>query len=248
MYHIRIARITSLAKHINRITNNEDEVKKKYNQNVSAEDEWSHITGVGSKIEAADPMNVSDRTIFFSNKTKPVTKQEIVQEKTEEMKDQMSNTNQYMKFVNVLLKQKTENIKKILEQEKRFAEELNCFQDTPKSRHELENLNSKYVGEKDIRTVLSNLEVEYGKIKEKFEYQQSLIEKTKNQLLAKMQQIEAVREELKYVEQKQTAKQVDDPLLTIKMELKKMGINDESGKISKALQMLANKSDDNTQS
>lgn len=232
-----------MAKHINRVSNNEDDIKKKYNQNVSAEDEWSHITGVGTKIEAADPMNVSDRTIFFSNKTKPTTKQELVQEKTEEVKDQMSNTNQYMKFVNGLLKQKTENLKKILEQEKRFTEELNCFQDAPKSKQELEQLNSKYVTEQDMRTILSNLESEYGKIKEKFEYEQSLIEKTKNHLLSKMQQIEAVREEIRIRAQKQTrAQQDDDPLATIKMELKKMGINDESGKISKALQMLANKS------
>lgn len=231
-----------MVKHINRVSNN-DEIKKKYHQNVSAEDEWSHITGVGTKIEAADPMNVSDRTIFFSNKTKPTTKQELVQEKTEEIKDQMSNTNQYMKFVNVLLKQKTENLKKILEQEKRFAEELNCFQDTPKSKHDLEQLNPKYIGEKDMKTILANLEAEYGKIKEKFEYEQSLMEKTKGQLIAKMQQIEAVREELKFVSQKQAkSQQIHDPLTTIKLELKKMGINDESGKISKALQMLANKS------
>lgn len=234
-----------MAKHINRISKSDEEAKKHYNQEQSAEDEWSHITGVGTKIEAADPLNVSDRTIFFSSKTLPTTKQELVQEKSDEIKDQMSNTNQYLKFVNVLLKQKTDNLKKILDKEKQFAEELSCFQESPKARTELEKLHSKYINEADAKTILANLENDYNKIKEKLEYEQTVLNNTKSQLETKKQQIEALKEEMKFITQKQRAQPAaDDPILTIKHELKKLGINDESGKISKALQMLASKLDD----
>lgn len=229
-----------LVKHIQRVSG--DDPKKQPDKNVT-EDEWSHIAEIGSKIESADPLNVTDRTIFFS-KNQASTKQELVQEKSDEFKDQINSTNQYQKFVNVLLKQKTDNLKRMLEKEKQFAEELNCFQDKPKAKHELEKLHSKYVGESDVKTILANLESDYGRLKEKFDYEQSLVEKTKNQLEAKKQQIDAFKEEMMFINQKQKDVPVsDDPILTIKSELKKMGISDESGKISKALQALSSKLD-----
>jgi len=232
-----------LTKHINRVSKDEEN-KKRYNQDVSAEDEWSHITGVGTKIEAADPLNVSDRTIFFSNKSQASSKQELVQEKSDEIKDQMSNTNQYLKFVNVLLKQKTDNLKKVLEQEKRFAEELSFFQDAPKARHDLEKLHSKYIKETDVKSLLSNLEAEYGRIKEKLDYEQSLVDRTKAELDTKKQQIDAMREELTFLSKKQkTALPAEDPVLIIKHEMKRLGIQDESGRIARALHLLSGKLD-----
>lgn len=229
-----------LPKHIQRVSDDENAVKKRYNKDVPAEDEWSHITEVGSKIEAADPLNVTERTIFFS-KNQATTKQELVQEKAEEFKDQMTNTSQYQKFVNVLLKQKAENLKKMLEKERQFAEELSFFQNAPKAKHDLEKIHSKYIEERDVKTILANLESDYERLKEKYDYEQTLLDSTKKQMDLKRQQIDALQEEMKFINQKQKMQKPTDPVLAIKHELKKMGVTDESGKITEALRTLSKK-------
>lgn len=231
-----------MAKHINRVSKEDEELKKHYNQNTDAADEWSHITGVGSKIEVRDAMDVSDRSIFFSKKPQFQTKQEIVQEQSEIFKDDMNNTHQYQKFVNVLLQEKVKNVKKMLDAEKKFAEEMSFFQDISKTRPDLEKINPKYIKESDAVTLVKNLEEDYAKMQMRLEHEQSVIEKTKDQLHAKRQQIAHLKEELSYISQKQKKEQIpDDPILTIKHELKKLGISDDSGKITQALSTLANK-------
>ena len=231
-----------MVKHINRISKEEEDLKKRYNQNVDASDEWSHITGVGSKIEAHDAMDVSNRSIFFSSKSKPQTKQEIVQEKSEEFKDNISNTHQYQKFVNVLLQERVKDLKKMLDNEKRFAEEMSFFQDVKKDKVDLNKVNPKYVTKNDAQLLVSNLESEYKIMKEKLDHEQSVIQKTRLSLEAKKLQIEQLKEELHYLGQKQQKQeQPIDPILTLKHELKKLGISDSSGKIAQALDMLQNK-------
>ena len=227
-----------MVKHIGRLTKDGELIK---NQDES-DDEATIITELGPKIEIQDPLEVKDRTIFFSSKEIPKTKQEIVQEKSEAIKDQLNTTNQYQKFVNVVLQERMGDIKKILDKEKRFSEELNCFQDTTKTRHELEKVNSKYITEADTKALLDNLETEYNKMKEKFEYELSRIEKTKTDLQAKRQQIETLKEEMKFIVKKENKQEViDDPVLTLRHELKKLGISDDSGKITEALRMLSKK-------
>lgn len=231
-----------MVKHINRVSKEEEELKKHYNQNTDAADEWSHITGVGSKIDSHDAMDVTDRAIFFSNKPQLQTKQEIVKEQSEIFKDDMNNTHQYQKFVNVLLQEKVKNVKKMLDNEKKFAEEMSFFQDTTKSRSDLDKVNPKYIKESDVASLVKTMEDDYSKMQMRLEHEQSLIEKTKNALQAKRQQIEQLKEELSYISQKQKNEQTpDDPILTIKHELKKLGINDDSGKITQALSALASK-------
>lgn len=231
-----------MVKHISRVSKEEEDLKKHYNQNTDAADEWSHITGVGSKIEVRDAMDVSDRSIFFSNKPQFQTKQEIVKEQSEIFKDDINNTHQYQKFVNTLLQEKVKNVKKMLDNEKRFAEEMSFFKDTVKVRPDLEKINPKYIKESDATTLVKNLEDDYNKLQMKLEHEQSVIEKTKNDLQTKRQQIEQLKEELSYISQKQKKEQTpDDPILTIKYELKKLGINDDSGSITKALESLSKK-------
>ncbi|MEO9310477.1 MAG: hypothetical protein ABI337_09350 [Nitrososphaera sp.] len=234
-----------LVKHINRMQ--KDEADKHYNKDVTAEDEWSHITEIGPKIEIQDPLEVSQRSIFFSKEKQNSTKQEIVQEKSEQVKDQINNTNQYQKFVNVLLNERINELKKVIEKQKRFTDELNCFQETPKNRVDLEHLNPKYITEEDTKSLIGALESEYRKVEERLEHEQSLIEKTKNELQLKRQQIDQLKDELKFISQKQQRHEIDDPVLVIKRELKKLGIDDGSGKIAEALNALANKIKPSTQ-
>lgn len=231
-----------MVKHITRTSKEDDDLKKHYNQNVDAADEWSHITGVGTKIEAADPLAISDRSIFFSSKAQPQTKQEMVQEKSEEFKDNMSNTHQYQKFVNTLLQEKVKNMKKMLDDDKRFKQEMSCFQDPQKSRAELNHVNPKYISESEATSLLCNLESECDKMKMRLEHEQSVIDKTKAQLQEKQQQMAQLREEIKYISQRQKKPtEQSDPISTIKYELRKLGINDDSGNIAKALDLLSKK-------
>jgi chromosome condensin MukBEF ATPase and DNA-binding subunit MukB len=130
----------------------------------------------------------------------------------------------------------------MLDNEKRFAEEMSFFKDTAKVRPDLEKINPKYIKESDAVTLVKNLEEDYNKLQMKLEHEQSVIEKTKNDLQTKRQQIEQLKEELSYISQKQKKEQTpDDPILTIKYELKKLGINDDSGSITKALESLSKK-------
>lgn len=227
-----------MAKHIGRLTKDGELLKSQ----DESDDEPSVITELGPKIDIQDPLDVKDRTIFFSSKEIPKTKQEIVQEKSDAIKDQLNTTNQYQKFVNVALKERMGDIKKLLDKEKRFSEELNCFQDTTKTRQELEKVNPKYITEADTKALLDNLETEYNKMKEKFDYEISRIEKTKTDLQAKRQQIETLKEEMKFIVKKENKQEViNDPVLTLRHELKKLGVSDDSGKITEALRLLSKK-------
>lgn len=227
-----------MVKHIGRLTKDGELLKSQ----DDSDDESHVVTELGPKIEIQDPLEIKDRTIFFSSKEAPKTKQEIVQEKSEAVKDQLNTTNQYQKFVNVALKERMGDIKKILDKEKRFSEELNYFQDTVKTRQDLEKVNSKYITEADTKALLDNLETEYNKMKETFDYELSRIEKTKTDLQAKRQQIETLKEEMKFIVKKENKQEViDDPVLTLRHELKKLGVSDDSGKITEALRLLSKK-------
>jgi hypothetical protein len=213
-----------LVKHINRVTKDGQPVS---GQSTSAEDEWSHITGAGSKIEIQDAADVTDRSIFFSNKPQIISKHEEVLQKSKDFRDQILDTNQYQKFVNATLTQKMANVKTLLEKEKKFADELNCFREAPKNKIELEKINPKHITESDLKAIISNLESNFGKLNEKLEHEQKVVEKTKNEMIATKRQIMSLREEMEFIIKKQKSPEITDPTLLIKQELKRLGINDE---------------------
>lgn len=217
-----------MEKHINRLGKDGKPISQSSSQSNSAEDEWSHITGVGSKIDIQDAADVvADRSIFFSNKPQVLTKHEEVLQKSKDFHDQILNTNQYQKFVNATLNQKMVDVKTLLEKEKQFADELNCFREEPKNRVELEKINPKKITESDIKALINNLESNYDKLNEKLEYEQKIVEKTKNELIVTKRQIISLREEMEFVVKKQKNVEITDPTLLIKQELKRLGINDE---------------------
>lgn len=227
-----------MVKHIGRITKDDEMAKHQDDESENT----AAVTEIGPRIDIQDPFDIKDRTIFFSSKAIPQTKQEIVQEKSKALKNQLDTTNQYQKIVNTELKERMGDLKKMLDKERRFTEELNCFQDTAKTRYELEKVNAKYISESDTKSLIANLESEYEKMREKFEYELSKIEKTKVDLQTKKQQIDQLKEEMKFIVKKEKkVEQIDDPVLTLKHELKKLGIQDDSGKISEALKLLSNK-------
>ncbi|MEW6587592.1 MAG: hypothetical protein AB1299_00305 [Thermoproteota archaeon] len=214
--------------------------EKHINRKVeSAEDEWSHITEIGPKIDSVDPMAVVARTIVFGKEISNAPKETIIKEKAEQFKDQINNTNQYLKFINAHLAEKKSKIAQLRENERRFKEEIESLQnDAIKPRAELDKVHYKYIKENDARSLLTHLEIERQALKEKLQHQQEQIEKTKQELNQKDEQIKNVQSELETIVGKK-AVMTDDPILVLKEELAKLGINNESARILSAVNSLA---------
>lgn len=218
-------------KYINRLTKEEEEENARKAQN----DEWSHITGVGTKIEALDPLSVSDRTIIFG-KDKSSTKAGVVREKSEEFMDQMNNTNQYLKFINAHLVEKKNRINMLKEQERKFKEEVAALQNnTIKPREELERVNCKYITENDKKSLLAHMEKEQNILREKLAHHATQIEKINEEIRQKGEQITHIRNEIETIDK--SAQVAPDPLKIIEMELERLGIKDDS-KIRQAMSQL----------
>lgn len=222
-------------KHINRRTKEEEDLRKRYNQNANAEDEWAHITGAGTKIEAFDPLAVSDRTIMFGKEKAHATKEEAVKEKSGEFMDQINNTNQYLKFINAHLVEKKNHLDRIREAERKFKEEVESLQnDTLKPRADLEKVNSKYITENEKKSILVHLENERDSLREKIAHHMSQIEKLQGEILEKDGKITCLAKEIQDAKKEQKP---DDPVKIIEMELAKLGINDDA-RIRQAIDLL----------
>jgi len=215
-------------KYINRRTKEEEDAQK------AQDDEWSHITGAGTKIEALDPLSVSDRTIVFG-KDKSASKAGAVKEKAEEFMDQMNNTNQYLKFINAHLVEKKNKINMLKEQERKFKEEVAALQNNSiKPRDELEKVNCKYITENDKKSLLAHMEKEQNILREKLSHHATQIEKINEEIRQKDEQIAHIRDEIETVKDAPSA---PDPLKVIEAELARLGIKDDS-KIREAMSQL----------
>jgi hypothetical protein len=223
-----------VGKYIRKISR--DEKKNHHNEGDSSEEEWSHVTDVNEKSED-NPLSPQEKIIEFSNQFSNETKEEVVKEKTEQIKDQMSNTNQYLKFANELIKEKMSKIKQIQEDEKRFQEQVELLQNKLKSKFELDQLNPKYVTENDARNIIYHLEEEFEKMKDRLLFQELIVQKTKDEITSKRKQIQQVKDELKI--KTQPEQNEGDPITILKEELKKAGITDESSPIFEAINKIS---------
>ncbi len=222
-----------MVKHIHHTTRNGDD---RYNRNISSEEEWSHITAELKQHAPSDPMSPKERIIAFSNRfNQNQTKEDVVREKSTQLKDQFGNTDQYFRFVNGMIKDKVEKIKQIKEDEKKFLGELDLLQNKIKTRYELEKLSPKHVTIENVQNLLSVLEEECEKMKDKLLYQELIVQRTKDEIAKKRQQINNVKVELKT-----TRPDISDPLLLLKAELRRAGIPD-TDKIFQLLKQIANK-------
>ena len=217
-----------------RATKETDGLKKHYNKDISAEDDWSHVTGIDSKkAQEPDPMLPQSRMITFTNKISNATKEEIVRKKSEKFKDQISSTEQYLKFANELIKGKMDKLRQLKADEKKFQEEIAILQNKIKSRYDLSKINVKYMTGDDARSLIFHLEEEYETIKDKLLYQELIVQRTKDEITAKRKYLQQVREDLKDVLRMHTS-EVKDPITILREELKKVGIP-ESNRIFQVL-------------
>ncbi len=97
---------------------------------VSAEDEWAHLSGaeegidrtIRTKIDAIDAMEVLDRSITFGKEeeTGPKTHLEIVQEEAKNAVNAAGKTGKYIRFVNQHMEKQRHEINKIKQIQEKF--------------------------------------------------------------------------------------------------------------------------------
>jgi|GEM_PF-1349023 chromosome segregation ATPase len=213
-------------------------VEKHIIRKENDDEERSHITEIDPKLDSTDPMAVVARTIVFGKDVCDGSKEDAIKEKSEEFKDQINNTTQYLRFINAHLAEKKSKVQKLREDEKRFKEEMASLQTgqiTP--REELEKVNYKYIKEEETRSLIAHMKTERQMLEEKFAHQQEQIEKTMRLMQEKDEQIKFIENKLETTQKKT---KTDDPIAILREEITKLGITDDSARILGAMNSLAN--------
>jgi hypothetical protein len=227
-----------VVKHIHRISKDESE-KNQNKPDLSDYEEWKFVTGIEPRPESIDPMLAKDRIIGFSNKFNKTTKEERVREKSDEFKDQVTNTDQYFRFANGIIREKIDKLKQLKENDKRFFDEISILQHRIKTRIELDRLNSKYLTADDAKALIIRLEEDYEKMKDRLLYQELIVQKTKDTIAAKRKEMSQIKEKLKEIIQRQSKhEEIADPITVLKEELRKAGI-DEKHRIFQVIDDIA---------
>lgn len=209
-----------MTKHIHKTTRDGAD---RYNKNVSSDDEWSHITGELKQQESSDPLAPKERIIAFTNKYQHTTKEQQARERLEQLKDEVGTTDQYFRFANQLIKDNLDKIKNLKENELKFSGETNLLENKIKTRYDLEKINPKYATENDAKSLLSILEEECEKMKDRLLYQELIVQRTKDEITRKRAQIDKIRIELKNKINK-SKREISDPITTLREELIDAGI------------------------
>jgi uncharacterized membrane protein YgaE (UPF0421/DUF939 family) len=213
-----------VAKHIQRIPKDEP---KKESRDLDLE-EWKFVPDIEPRPESLDPLLAKERTITFSSKTNKATKEEILREKSEELKDQVSNTDQYFRFANGLIRKKLNRLINLRENEKKIARDLNHLQNKIKSRAELDSLDPKYITAEDANTLIMRLEEEFERMKDKLLYQELIVQKTKDEIATRRKQIQQVKDKLKQAQKIPKTQEIANPIEVLRYELKKAGIDEKN--------------------
>ena len=205
---------------------------------VSAEDEWANIGGdikevetkIETKIEAADAMDVIDRSITFGDKEErgPKTGLEIVREEARNAMDAAGNTGQCIRFVNKHIEKQKEEIEKIKKIQEKFDHEIDLLQS---NRSKIESVHKKLSPNQDVKTItetMHQLLLEKGITKSKLDTLKNEITSVEDELQYQEKQIEDVSEQLKnknMIFEKEKKQQIKNELDSL---MKKYGVSNVS--------------------
>lgn len=205
---------------------------------VSAEDEWANIGGdikevetkIETKIEAADAMDVLDRSITFGDKEErgPKTGLEIVREEARNAMDAAGNTGQYIRFVNKHIEKQKEEIEKIKKIQEKFDHEIDLLQS---NRSKIESIHKTLSPNQDVKTItetMHQLLLEKGITKSKLDTLKNEITSVEDELQFQEKQIEDVSEQLKnknLIFEKEKKQQIKNELESL---MKKYGVSNVS--------------------
>jgi len=150
------------------------------------------------------------------------------QERSEDPRGQ-ANTNQYFRLANAAIKEKIDKLKH-LQNDKKIFPEIGILQNKAKMKLDLDKINLKYVTEGDVKDLITHLEDDYEKMKDRLLCQELVVEKTKDEISAKRKEIDEIKEKLGETLQRQqkSLDGVSDPIEILKEELKKAGVYDKT--------------------
>ena len=173
----------------------------------AAEDEWAHLTGaeeqieskIATKIEAADAMEVLDRSVTFGDQqdSGPKTPYQIIQEEARNAMDAAGNTGQYIRFVNQHIDNQRKEIDKIKKIQEKFDHEIDLLQS---NRSKIDSINKKLSPNHNVKTITESLHqllLEKGITKSKLDTLKNEIVSVEDELQQQEEQIEKASEELK---------------------------------------------------
>jgi len=175
---------------------------------VESEDEWAHLadkdeevveTKIEKKIEAADAMDVLDRSVTFGDEQEkgPRTASEIVKEEARNAMDAAGNTGQYIRFVNRHIDNQRREIDKIKKIHEKFDHEIDLLQS---NRTKIDSINKKLSPTQNVKTITESLHqllLEKGITKSKLDTLKNEIVGIEDELQQQETQIEQASEDIK---------------------------------------------------
>jgi SMC interacting uncharacterized protein involved in chromosome segregation len=176
---------------------------------VSANDEWAHLTDVDeqkiietrieTKIEAADVADIGDRIITLG-KTQQKSEGDVfenLKDKVRGAMDAAGNTGQYIKFVNNHINNQRKEIEKIKRIKEKFDHEIDLLQS---NRAKLDSIITDSIPNQDVNSITESLKqllLEKGITKSKLDSLKNEIISVENELEQQESQIEEVSQEFK---------------------------------------------------
>ena len=231
-------------KHINRkksyVPNGISDIKINVNTD---DDEWSRYQpSIGEKIISEEIFEVPDRAITFDRRKFIASKEKEYNDKSEEFKDDFTNTAQYLKFINAHLAEKKNHLDKIVADKEQFSEDVAALNPKLLTKDQLDKKNYSQLKSDDVRKVLKNVEEERDLLKEKIEHFTSQMSQAKEELVNKNNQVEVIKSELSLEEinestQSETINE-EHSNNDIQQELKSIASQNESEKIFGAINSL----------
>ena len=175
---------------------------------VEAEDEWAHLSGseeggletkIETKVEAADAMEVLDRSVTFGDEQQIGEKDALqsIKEEARNAMDAAGNTGQYIRFVNRHIDNQRMEIDKIKKIQEKFDHEIDLLQS---NRTKIDSINKKLTPKHDVKTITESLHqllLEKGITKSKLDTLKNEIVSVENELQQQEDQIEEASEHLK---------------------------------------------------
>jgi len=206
-------------------------------KDVEAEDEWAHLAGtdetvvetkIETKIEAADAMEVLDRSVTFGDEQEsvPKTPYDVLKTETRNAMDAAGNTGQYIRFVNKHIDNQRQEIDKIKKIQDKFDHEVDLLQS---NRNKIDSINKKLTPKQNVKTITESLHqllLEKGITKSKLDTLKKEIASVEDDLQQQEKQISQASEHLKkknlVLENEQKKKE------GLESFMKKFGIKDVS--------------------
>lgn len=231
-------------KHINRRKPHAPDGITDFKLNVNTDDDdWSRFEpSVGEKILSEEIFEVPDRAITFDRRRFVTSKEKEYKDKTEEFKDDFSNTAQYLKFINAHLIEKKNHLDKIVADKEQFTDEIAALNPKLLTKEQLDKKNYNKLKSDDVRKVLAGVEEERDLLKEKIDHFTSQMTLAKEELVNKNKQVDIIKFELSQEEiDESTQSKIiseDQSVSDIQQDLRSIASKNESEKIFGAINSL----------